>query len=395
MKTIKPASVLIACMLLASFSLEADAQNKFRLPFGKSRKTENTRLELQQTDGPWLIMCASFVGDEGEHQAKNLVRELRQKHNLNAFIYRHRFEFGNQLQGIGWEVVDSGGQKDIRPKRMKPAGESEIEEIAVLVGNFSNVEDSRAQKTLHQIKMLHPSSLANFDPNRGSSQQLRVYREVVRRVSTDAEDKLKGPLSAAFLLPNPMLPNEYFEANKVDQFVMKLNRNVKFSLLDNPSTYSVRVATFRGDSTFKLNEIEEKERELNFLKRLGRPGQESKLNQAAANAHLLTEELRKRGVEAYEFHDRHESYVCVGGYDWISKKNGRSDVNNPQIVKVINTFKATVENLPNHPGAICPQQLNVFKKSKKHKDIVFDAQPVPVLVPKAHVSTSSRFRMFK
>ena len=95
-------------MLLASFSLEADAQNKFRLPFGKSRKTENTRLELQQTDGPWLIMCASFVGDEGEHQAKNLVRELRQKHNLNAFIYRHRFEFGNQLQGIGWEVVDSG-----------------------------------------------------------------------------------------------------------------------------------------------------------------------------------------------------------------------------------------------------------------------------------------------
>ena len=371
MKTVKASSVCLVILAVAVFANDAVAQkSKFQLPFRKSKPTAESEqgIELSQSCGPWLIMCASFVGEEGERQAENLVKELRSKIRVECLHFRHRFDFAEDIEGIGWEVVDIQGRKDIVPKRMKPAGDNHFEEIAVLVGNFPTVEDSRAQKTLKQIKLLQPDSLANFDPNRGSSQRLRLYREIVGRVSTDSESKAKGPLRAAFLLPNPMLPDEYFAANRVDHFVINLNKNVKHSLLDNPGIYSVRVATFRGDSTFNINEIKEKQEEESFLKRMGRPVRKSKLAEAAEKAHLLTDELRRNGVEAYEFHDRHESYVCVGSYDWISRADANGvRINNPEIVKVINTLKASVQNLPNMPGAIAPQALPKFQTNTGYR----------------------------
>jgi len=394
MKTVKTSLLCIVFLGLVFLTSNTFAQKgKFNLPFRKSKPPVNTDegLELRQDCGPWLIMCASFVDEDGERQARNLAQELRSKYNLKAYIYRHQFNLSESIQGLGWQLAENPSERPVA-KRMKPARVTHFEEIAVLVGDFPTVEDNRAQKTLKQIKMLQPESLANFDPSRGSAQQLRYYREIVRQISTDSESKAKGPLCAAFLLPNPMLPDQYFAANKIDHFVINLNKKVKHSLLDNPGIYSVRVATFRGDSTFQIHEIEQKEKELNLLKRMGKSVKKSKLAEAAQKAHLLTEELRSNGVEAYEFHDRHESYVCVGSYDWISKTNPNGvDVNNPDIVKVINTLKASVENLPNLPGAVAPQVLPKFRKT----DIVFDPQPIPVLVPKASTSTASRLKPWK
>ena len=203
---------ILACLILLTLSLcvNVAVAQKFKLPFRSSKSAVNTnqRMELDQSDGPWLIMCASFVGHEGEIQADNLVRELRDKYRLKAFNYKHQFDFSDSIEGIGWEVVDLGDKKDIIRKRMKTAGDSHFEEIAVLVGNFPSVEHAQAQKTLAQIKSLHPESLANFDASRGTSQQLRVWREMVKRASADSENNAKGPLSAAFLLPNPLLPEE-------------------------------------------------------------------------------------------------------------------------------------------------------------------------------------------
>ena len=39
------------------------------------------------------------------------------------------------------------------------------------------------------------------------------------------------------------------------------------------------------------------------------------LEEAAENAHILTESLRQQGYEAYEFHDRDQSIVTVGSFD--------------------------------------------------------------------------------
>lgn len=385
---------LIMSTLTFSLCINVAVAQKFKLPFRSSaaNSARDDRMELNQGDGPWLIMCASFVGDEGKVQAENLARELREKYRLKAFTYKHEFNYSDTIEGIGWEVVEQNGKKGIIPKRMKPAGESQVEEIAVLVGDFPSVENGQAQKTLAQIKTLQPESLANFDASRGTSQQLRVWREMVKRASTESENKVKGPLGSAFLLPNPLLPDEYFAANRVDHFVLNLNKNIKYTLLDNPSTYSVRVATFRGELTFQLNEIKEKEREQTFLKRSGRPLRSSKLAEAADKAHQLTAELRRLGVDAYEFHDRNESYVCVGGFDWISKKDPSGETTlNPDVVKVINTFKASIEDIPNIPGAVCAQSLPKFRGT----DIVFDAQPITVLVPRVETSTASLLKNWR
>ena len=334
--------------------------------------------------GPWLIMCASFVGEEGMAQAKRLASELRDK-NLNAKIFSHRFDFGENIEGKGWEVYEENGKNNIRRQRMKPAAGSGVEEVAVLVGDFPNVADARAQSLLKQIKQFYPQSLANYDPDQGDSQTLRGWRETTVRMNA-TETKSKGPLRYAFLLPNPLLPDEYFEANQVDHFVLKMNKNVRYSLLKNPSVYSVRVATFRGESTFEVDEIDRKEREMNLLKRMGKPIQSSRLADAFEKANKLTIELRRQGVDAYEFHDRNESYVCVGGFDWISQDNARGERTfNPDVVAVIQKFKGTVKDLPQMQGALSPKVLAKFRNT----DIVFDVQPIPVLVPKQNANTAA------
>ena len=110
------------------------------------------------------------------------------------------------------------------------AGADRFEEIAVLVGDFPSIDDARAQRTLEKIKALKVASIMEFDPHSDEGQRLRFYRELVKRVSKNDEIKTKGPLRAAFLLTNPMLPDEYFNVDAVDSFIMDLNKGIKFSL---------------------------------------------------------------------------------------------------------------------------------------------------------------------
>ncbi|MCH2178137.1 MAG: hypothetical protein MK106_04965 [Mariniblastus sp.] len=388
MKTASLKPLLIALALLFMTAEVANAQ--FKLPFRSSKETTQTT-GLAQTDGPWLIMCASFVGEQGEKQARLLAAELRQQ-KMKAYIYRHTFDFSEPVQGIGWkEHTDKEGDNyTAEPKKMVMAGADRFEEIAVLVGDFPTIDDARAQRTLEKLKSLKVESIKDYDPRSDEGQRLRFYREVAKAVSKNDEMKSKGPLRAAFLLPNPMLPDEYFNVDAMDSFVMDLNKGIKHSLLDCPSIYSVRVATFRGDSTFELSEIEAQETEQRWRLKFKKPLKEteSKLALAAAKAHRLTFELRKMGVEAYEFHDRFESYVCVGSFEWIKKNNQQ----NPSVVKLINSYKANVQDLPGIPGAVRPRVLPSLQKF----DIAFDPQPIPVMVPKPQQThTSSLLNRFR
>ena len=84
------------------------------------------------------------------------------------------------------------------------------------------------------------------------------------------------------------------------------------------------------------------------------------------------------GVEAYEFHDNHESYVCVGSFDWATRKlaNGKDELN-PEVARVIEEFKA--EQVATPQGTMFqPRTLSAFRDH----GIYFDRQPMPVIVPK-------------
>jgi hypothetical protein len=394
-------TVPVLGLLMATFVVARPADAQLKLPFRKSSPNNTVRgLELTEKEGPWLIMCTSFVGEDGLQQARRLADELRREHRLKAYIYRHKFDFTEEVAGraLGWEVVEMPDQrKSIRPVQMKPANKAEFEEIAVLVGNFNSVEDSRAQKTLEAIKTLQPSTMASFDVEEAiksdelAGEKLRAWRGFANLMKSKSDSKAYGPLRSAFLLPNPMLPDEYFEARKVDHFVFDLNKNIKHSLLDNPGIYSVKVATFTGDSTLNLNEIQQTRQEDDWRMRNRKAITSSKLVDAAKKATLLTRELRKKGIEAYEFHDRHESYVCVGSFDWLSQKDASgSKRSNPEIVETILKFKGEPVDVPGKPGAV-----KTYKISDKltRAGIACDFQPLPVLVPKppAPQSAASRF----
>ena len=153
-----------------------------------------------------------------------------------------------------------------------------------------------------------------------------------------------------------------------------MNRYVDHSLFDCPGKYTVRVATYGAKIARKPDEI--KEAEQSFLQKLA-GGQTGELAIAAEKAHVLCSELRKLGVEAFEFHDRHESYVCVGSFDWTSQKlpNG-SDELNPDVVKVIKEYQAQSASVAEQGGVrtyVVPRTL----KSLRGKQIDFDSQPVP------------------
>ena len=325
-------------------------------------------------------MCASFSGERGEQQAKVLANELRKNHNMAAYLYHHNFDYTQTYEGQGWEryINPDTGEEDYRQPQMRANNARVQTEVAVVVGDFPSIEDSRAQKTLKRIKYMKPRTIEVAE-HIDTEQRYAGLKNFLRQFSKDEEEKAKGPMKGAFLMPNPLLPDEYFNKDVVDKFILKLNSGIKHSLLDCPKPYSVQVASFRGKTTFDLKEIEEEEKANKRLLNFGGNVRDSKLAEAAAKAHLLTLVLRKKGIEAYEFHDRYESLVCVGSFDWTERKrpDGRIQTN-PYIAQLILDYKGEVQSFPGMPAAVKPKTLPELRG----KGIFFDVQPIPVQVPK-------------
>lgn len=359
-------------MASATFANVASAQ----LDIFRRNRSRPESIELSDKNGPWLIMCASFVGETGLEQAKALVQELRTNYKLDAYIYRHTFDHSNKIQAFGWDDKPNGDGV-LATKQLVPAHVETYEEIAVVVGDFPSLDDAEAQKTLDAIKHWQPKSLA-INEYSSTNQQLGALRHIQRMMSSDPEAKEKGPMAAAFLMPNPLLPEEYYAAPPLDDVILKANRGIQYSLLDCPGSYSVKVATFRGATTFSPHEIERRQKEYEDMLNSGRGITDSQLVEAAENAHLMTVALRKMGVEAYEFHDHHESYVCVGSFDWAKQQTASGIQTNPDIANVIAKFKAT-DAIVNGYRTTRRRTINVFKDL----NINFDAQPLPITVPKA------------
>jgi hypothetical protein len=249
---------------------------------------------------------------------------------------------------------------------------SEISEIAVMVGDYQNVDDPEAQATLERLKYYRPHCLA-VDRSRPTAQNLAGLRTIQRMILAPGNDKKKkGPMSKAFLTTNPLLPKEYFAPKGVDEFVVRMNEGRKHSLLECPGKYTVQVAHFTGQVVMDQAEIQAVNE--------GRRQLQGRLAQAAQKAEKLTEALRLKGYEAYVFHDRYASIVTVGGFDSVGthRADGRIEIN-PKIHAIMKTFgvdqKAALGNAQN------------MVKPKTLVDIPFDPQPLPVEVPKKSLSS--------
>jgi len=354
---------------------------------------------LGEIQGPWLILATSFSGPEGEQKARDLVLDLRTNFKLPAYYWGMTFQTGDPNLGRGpGRGIDAYGA----PIRHRYRRGNQVVEHAVLVGDFPAIDDPRAQQTLKRIKMLQPESLSIDGQQAENLTDIRTYRK--HMLKQFGKETGKGPMGQAFMTRNPILPQEYFTAASVDESVVKWNKGLEFSLLECPGKFSIKVATFRGRSSIK-----------GPLKGTGDRTRKAKKNdplvQAASNAHLLTIALREKGWEAYEFHDRTESYVTIGSYDKISTKlpDGRIvPTRDAQII--INTFGAsTPSNIFNRP-AVQDTMLENQKKQefsalvarsgisqvpngfhpKRFVGMPFDIQPEGVTVPRKSISAAYR-----
>ncbi|MFM8434141.1 MAG: hypothetical protein ACKOBP_02190 [Planctomycetia bacterium] len=353
-----PARVRRCCLglLVAITALiagdEARAQSGW-LPtswFAAAEVPADAMFPLSEKDGPWLVLAATFRGEGARDDARRLVQELRRDHRLEAYTHEKSFDYTGEQQGLGLNP-------DGTPKKMRYANSGQVIEVAVLVGDFASFDDPRGQKMLATIKGLHPKALS------GDAGKSRSFSDFRRMIGLD-KNAAKGPMHLAFVIPNPLLPEDYFSRQEVDRFVVEMNADVTHSLLDCPGRYSVRVATFTGAGTFDQKAIAGGDDDVKL---------ESRLAEAADKAHRLTQALRHSGWQAWEFHDRESSIVCVGSIDQLAvpQADGTAAVH-PEVVRIVRELGPDPAKLAT--GAVMPRMID---------GILLDVKPKPIDVPRA------------
>ncbi|MBN1395027.1 MAG: hypothetical protein JW959_08385 [Pirellulales bacterium] len=330
---------------------------------------------LDEQNGPWMILACSFSGEGAENQARELVLELRKRYKLPAYIYRARFDLG-EAQG---RALDRYGKPiKWRYKKYAEKDKAEIDEVAVMVGNYRSVEDDDAQAALNKLKNARPKCL-EVKEGQGTHQSLTGWRMIQSKVyeAIGSENRKKGPMGHAFVTTNPLLPPDYFVQKGVSPDILALNEGVPYSLLDCPGKYTVQVATFKGKVILKQNEIQDIEE--------GRKELESELATAAMKADALTKALRMKGYEAYQFHDRYASIVTVGSFNSVGvpRSDGKIEID-PRIHRIIQIFGPDHEANAEISGALKRQGITGTLGTPV-KDVVgipLDVQPIPVEAPK-------------
>jgi hypothetical protein len=355
--------------LVFGFSSPSSAAPWDRLfTIGRVEADPHKTYTLTEENGPWLIMACSFNGDDARQQANDLVYELRKRYKLVAYVYAKKFDFGD-------EELTRRNQFTPGLRRKYAAG-SAVEEIAVMVGDYEHIDDSAAQKTLHDLKYAQPDCLK---PKEGKEPSLclatwRGLQNEAHRVLGIKEGE-KGPMGHAFITTNPLRPKSYYANKGIDKFIEKINADNPYSLLKCPGKYTVQVATFHGQVTIDQRKIQDLERSQNF--------DGGSLAQAGEKALKLAEALRIDHYEAYVLHDRYASIVTVGSFNSVGtpRPDGRIEIN-PKINDLIQRFSGVP--LPDRDGAVAAKTL---------LGIPFDIQAVPVEVPRRSISADYRHEL--
>ena len=347
---------IVVC-LIVTVAKSAAADPPSFLNMFKRRSVEadaNASYTLTEENGPWLILAACFGGEEGKKQASDLVLELRQDYNLPAYVHQEAYDYTAPIARSGPE-----------PVRMRHLNGRKYDSFAVLVGEFDSLDHPSIEKTLNTIKHAHPKSLDASKTGR-TTQRLAAFKEWQQKLIKKKSDQKKGPMRQAFVSRNPLLPDEYFNAPAVDAFVRSMNEGVEHSLLKNPGKFTVVVRTFNGNAATDF----------------GSGGKGStlvaspeRLNQGAELAHKMVAALRKKGVRAYEFHDRYRSLVTVGEFDTLGQQTrDQGFVYSGDIQQTMAKYSAG--------RAIRPAAHGTQLKANHIDGIPFDVNPHPISVPR-------------
>lgn len=334
-----PTARLLAGLLIAvAITPPADAQ--FWNPFRSKPKAEAapqrqpapqpaarpaSDFSLTEQSGPWLILATTFSGEGSEDQARQLCAELNESLRLPTYVHEMTFNVADD-QPVGRGIDRYGA-----PIKMRYRSGGRRQEWAVLVGDYPAIDDTIAERDLVTIKSVKPRALS-IGEDGVTHQNLANHRAMTAYLT--GNKGADGPMRTAFLTRNPILPDKYFLPQGVDKFVEKMNKGLEYTALGIKGKQTIKVATFRGRGTL-IGASQARSSKSRRKKDDSDP-----LVEAAENAHLLCEAMREKGWEAYEFHDRTQSYVTVGSFDTVTDDSGQPL---PEVVEIVRTFGAAYD----------------------------------------------------
>lgn len=352
---------LIAFALLSGVA-SAEKPSLLKM-FGRDASPEvnsKATVELTEEEGPWMILASTFVGQGSQQRAERLANEIRQELKLPAYIYREKFDFTGT---INRDVTTS--------KKLRYANRYQYEAYAVLVGEYDTVEHPSIERDLKRVRTATPAifqDASELAAETDRSTPVTTVKAITTKIFGQGGKGQPGPMSQAFVTRNPMLPEEYFTAPQVDSFVHQMNDGLHHSLLECKGKYTVVVKTFEG-----LGTIVDGKRDKEF-----QPSQ-TRLNKYAVDAEKMTNELRSKGVEAYQFHDRFRSLVTIGSFDELGRElpDGRFEYASEirAVMKQYSAFNVEPELARQVPAGKGIAGNGVAL-------IPFDVQPTPIAVPK-------------
>ena len=358
----------VACLVIlgcVASTVQADPPSFLKRIFQRdvSAELKDIRYELSEEEGPWMILATTFVGSNAKLRAEKAAEEIRKELRLPAYIYREKFDFTGSM----------GGTPQSRQRRMRYANAYEYEAYAVLVGEYDSVQHGNIDRDLARLKT-HDLAIYR-DPNEVKAEintqtPASTIKAYSHKLFQSRKGRKKGPMANAFVTRNPMLPEEYFSAPKVDSFVRQLNEDKQFSLLECDGKYTVVVCTFEGLGTI-VEPGGRMQQKLKFEPSIER------LDKFAADAGKMVRQLRKDGQEAYQFHDRYRSIVTVGSFDELGRElPGGGFEYAPEIRRVMKKYSAfnsqVARSVPGRQGVAAHHAAM----------IPFDVQPTPIAVPK-------------
>ena len=396
---------LLACLAaLSSTTLDAQAPRSKSTSAEEPKSAVNEAFAVKAEHGPWFVMAMSFSGPIAKEQSEKLALELRKDFQLQAYCLSKRFDYTQGVEGVGFNQNGEGRKMKFRDAKV-------VEGYAVLVGDFDSIDSPAIKETLDKIKRITPRMMANggepIDP-KSNSVDVSTYRKYLQKLmrsnekETDQPPLPLGPMSGAFITRNPLLPADYYKAPVLDKFVKSLNEQKglsEFSLLDCAGKFSVRIVVFRGeDQTASWGRSTTAMSDQDKI---------SQLDIAAERATLTVRALRLAGYEAYQFHDRTQSYVTVGSFDELGSLDKQNRLVFSEGIKaIVERFGATKQVTKTMYGYTQTPRLlldlvneNMLPELTAAKDgktrgewlakysVAFDLTPSPMSVPRTSSSS--------
>lgn len=349
-----------AAVLVAGVPAVADRPSLLKMFSRDARTAQPVGGELHEEDGPFMILAHTMVGEGAKDRAGALAVEIRREMNKPVFIHKEDFDF---TRSIGYDAATSRHTRYANPSR--------YEAYAVLVGEYDRVDHPDIDADLAKIKAMRPVVLSRTDAVEAETDDSNPATKV-KNITATILRKTKGDdkrMSHAFVTRNPMLPAGYFEAPQVDAFVRDLNDGLPNSLLGCKSRYTVVVKTFQGRSAM-VDGRQEKAFKPN-ARRMGR---------MAEKADEMCRELREQGVEAYQYHDRYRSLVCVGSFDSLGTELPGGKFQYDAGIRDVMAKYNALNVRPELAGQVPAGARGVAARAVAM--VPFDVEPKPIAVPR-------------